>query len=253
MNYREVVIFDVSGEYGHFRKFNTTTSPLTYSIPTPSAIYGLLGAILGIERESSVNNIAKGKHNLRELFSPKNVSLAIRPMTKIKKVRIGFNLLDTGSPQSFFNITNRTQIEYEILKDPKFRVYLFWEHSLKEELIERLQNKNFYFTPYLGISQMTADIIFIKKEKAKPIETSCNYNEFITAINLSEIESKTPIDVEEIKDKIFQVETLPIEMGIDRKISRYGEILVEANANSVKAMPNQKSFFVKEEGNIQLL
>ena len=42
-------------------------------------------------------------------------------------------------------------------------------------------------------------------------------------------------------------------MGIDRKISRYGEILVETNADSVEAMPNQKSFFVKEEGNIQLL
>ena len=161
-----------------------------------------MGAVLGIERESSVNNIAKGKHHLRELFSPKNVSLAIRPMTKIKKVRIGFNLLDTK--KSFFNIDTRTQIEYEILKDPKFRVYLFWEHSLKEELIERLQNKNFYFTPYLGISQMTADIIFIKKEKAKPIENTYGYNEFITAINLSEIESKTPIDVEEIKIKFFR-------------------------------------------------
>jgi hypothetical protein len=42
-------------------------------------------------------------------------------------------------------------------------------------------------------------------------------------------------------------------MQIDRKIKRYGEILVEMNGNSVKAIPNKKSFFIKDEGNIQFL
>ena len=112
---KTALIFDIFGEYGHFRKFNTTTSPLTYSIPTPSSIFGLLGAILGIEREDSHNKIGEKKEHLREVFSSKNAAVAVRPLSEIKKVNIGFNLLDTGSYQSFFNVTNRTQIEYEIL------------------------------------------------------------------------------------------------------------------------------------------
>jgi CRISPR-associated protein Cas5h len=250
---KTTLIFDISGEYGHFRKFNTTTSPLTYSIPTPSAIFGLLGAVLGIEREDSHNKIRKGNEHLREVFSNDNAAVAVQPLTEIKKVNIGFNLLDTGSYQSFFNITNRTQIEYEILKDPKFRIFLNWEHPLKEELKKRLQTKKFHFNPYLGISQMTADINFIAEKKMTEISNK-NYEVFNTAINLSEIKSKEPpIDIDYIKDRVFQVETFPLDMQIDRKIKRYGEILVEMNGNSVKAIPNKKSFFIKDEGNIQFL
>lgn len=250
---KTALIFDVSGEYGHFRKFNTTTSPLTYSIPTPSAIFGILGAILGIEREDSNNKIREGEEHLREIFSAENAAVAIKPLSEIKKVNIGFNLLDTGSYQTFFNITNRTQIEYEILKDPNFRIYLNWEHPLKMELGERLKNKRFHFNPYLGISQMTASIDYID-EKKLTILSEKDYVDFDTAINLSEIQSeKAPIAVDFIKDRVFQVETFPLDMQIDRKINRYGEILIEMNGDNIRAMPNQKSFSVENEGNIQFL
>ncbi|MDT0645711.1 type I-B CRISPR-associated protein Cas5b [Zunongwangia sp. F260] len=250
---KTVLIFDVSGEYGHFRKFNTTTSPLTYSIPTPSAIFGLLGAVLGIEREDSHNKIREGTEHLREVFSSKNALVAVRPLSEIKKVNIGFNLLDTGSYQSFFNVTNRTQIEYELLKDPKFRIYLSWDHHLKSELTERLQNKRFHFNPYLGISQMTANVEFIGEKELIEISEK-DYIDFNTAINLSEIQSeKTSIDVDFIKERVFQVETFPLDMQIDRIIRRYGEILVEMNGDSVRAMPNKNSFTIKNEGNIQFL
>jgi CRISPR-associated protein Cas5h len=250
---KTTLIFDISGEYGHFRKFNTTTSPLTYSIPTPSAIFGLLGAILGIEREDSHNKIREGNEHLREVFTTENAAVAIKPISEIKKVNIGFNLLDTGSYQSFFNITNRTQIEYEILKDPKFRIYLNWEHPFKNELSERLKNKRFHFNPYLGISQMTANVMYVGEKKLIELSGK-DYVDFDTAINLSEIESeKAPIDVAFIKDRVFQVETFPLDMQIDRKIKRYGEILVEMNGDNIRAIPNQKSFSIENEGNIQFL
>ena len=250
---KTALIFDISGEYGHFRKFNTTTSPLTYSIPTPSAVYGLLGAVLGIEREDSHNKIREKKEHLREVFSSKNASIAIKPVSEIKKVNIGFNLLDTGSYQSFFNVTNRTQIEYEILKDPKFRVYLQWSHTLREELIERLENKRFHFNPYLGISQMTADIGFLGEKKL--IEISENdYIDFDSAINLSRIQSeKAPIDINFIRDRVFQVETFPLDMQIDRTIKRYGEIVVEMNGDTIRAIPDKNSFTIENEGNLQFL
>lgn len=250
---KTALIFDIYGEYGHFRKFNTTTSPLTYSIPTPSAIYGLLGAVLGIEREDSHNKIREKKEHLREVFSSENTVVAVRVLSEIKKVNIGFNLLDTGSYQSFFNITNRTQIEYELLKDPKFRIYLSWDHLLKDELTERLKNKRFHFNPYLGISQMTSNIEFVAEKELIEISET-DYIEFNTAINISEVQpEKAPIDIDFIKERTFQVETFPLDMHIDRTIKRYGEILVEMNGDSVKALPNKKSYTIENEGNIQFL
>lgn len=253
MNSKKTIIFDVYGEYGHFRKFNTTTSPLTYSIPTPSAIYGLLGAVLGIEREDSHNRVKKGSPHLREVFSDKNALIAVKPLSEIKKVNIGFNLLDTGSYQSFFNVTNRTQIEYEILKDPKFRIYLDWNHPLKSELIERLKDKRFYFTPYLGLSQMTANVNYVGEKELNQI-TENGYIDFFSAINLSEIKSENNlIDIEYIKNRVFQVETFPLVMQNDRIIECYGEVLIEMNGDSVRALPNEKSYSIEGEGNIQFL
>jgi CRISPR-associated Cas5-like protein len=46
-----VLVFEVWGEYGHFRKHYTTTSPLTFSIPSRTALTGLLGAIIGLSKE----------------------------------------------------------------------------------------------------------------------------------------------------------------------------------------------------------
>ena len=40
-----VLVFDIWGDFAHFRRFETTTSPLTYPFPTGSAIAGYLAAI----------------------------------------------------------------------------------------------------------------------------------------------------------------------------------------------------------------
>lgn len=259
MNFKTALIFDVYGEYGHFRKFNTTTSPLTYSIPTPSAIFGLLGAVIGIEREDSHNKVREGCPHLREIFSVNNASIAVKPLSEIKKVNIGFNLLNTKSDNAYFNIEKkknehgRTQIEYEILKDPKFRIYLVWSHPLRNELTERLKSKRYFFNPYLGLSQMTANINYVGEKELIQISEN-DYIDFHSAINLSEIKSKrNPIELEFIKERVFQVETFPIEMQINRTIERYGEVLIEMNGDSVRALPNNNSFSIEGEGNIQFL
>ena len=253
MNSKSFIIFNVSAEFGHFRKFNTTTSPLSYSIPTPTAITGLIGAILGIEREDDKKKVKQGNEPLRLAFSPENTRVGIRVLAKVNKVNIGFNLLDTGSPQSFFNITSRTQIEYELLKNPVYRVYLDWKHPRRSELIDRLMNKKFHFNPYLGLSQFTADVTWVGEKPGERIK-SHHYIPFHSAINLSLLDDKeTPLNFEMMKTQQIQVETLPIEMKPNRIITRYGEVLVETTGNSVLSKVGNESYAIENEGNIQLL
>jgi len=37
----ETLVFDVKGDLGHFRKFYTTSSPLTFSFPPPPTVRGI--------------------------------------------------------------------------------------------------------------------------------------------------------------------------------------------------------------------
>ena len=91
MNYKELLIFDITGEYGHFRKYNTTTSPLTYSVPTRTAIAGMLGAILGMERETRDGRYAEDIVPVQEFFSKEKCGVAVQVISPVKKENIGFN------------------------------------------------------------------------------------------------------------------------------------------------------------------
>ena len=253
MNSESFLIFDISGEYGHFRKFNTTTSPLTYGIPTPTAVIGMLGAVLGIEREDDKGKVNPEQTALRENFSADRTDLAIRVLNPVNKVNVGFNLLATKSPQTFFNVVNRTQIEYELLKNPGYRIYLRWDHPRREELTDRLREKRFHFTPYLGTSQFTADMTWQGEKKGELIQQE-GFVSFHSAVNLTRLrEVSNPVDINRINALSIQVETLPLTMRPNRIIERYGEVLVETTGQAVPTLVNDQSYAIEDEGNIQIL
>lgn len=252
MESHKLLVFNISGEYGHFRKFNTTSSPLTYSIPTRTALAGILGAILGIERETATNVFAEGVTPVNEIFGPENADFAIQILKPVKKSNIGFNLLDTGkSPSSFFNIQNRTQIEFELLKNPSFRI--FFRHSdtaIFRELSERIKSRNHHFTPYLGLSQFTAFIEFIREGNAISMATSDEYTKIHTAVNLSKLQRDNPIKFES-QHHFYSTDTLPMVMRRDRVITEYAEILIEKTCQSI--LVNTPNYWRTALGNILYL
>ncbi len=224
---KKVLVFDISSEYGHFRKFNTTSSPLTYAIPTRPAIVGLLGAILGVEREIAPNIYRDGIIPVATLFDKKKSDIAVQILHPVKKVNIGFNLLKTKEPASFFNIKNRTQIEFELLKEPKFRVFVtHQDKTLFNNLCERIKKVNHYFTPYLGLAQFTATIHFKDLTDCVLKENNTDYILVHTAVSLKYLDAENPIDFQ--KGNAFVVaDTLPIAMQKDRVVTEYAEVLVE--------------------------
>ncbi|MEM3334056.1 MAG: CRISPR-associated protein Cas5, partial [Thermoplasmata archaeon] len=108
----KVLVFDIWGDYAHFRKIETTTSPLTYFIPTRTALSGIISAILGLERDSYY-----------ELFFPENAQLAVRVLKSLKKVRININLIKTDEGFYLWDIRNnpRSPTPFEFVKDPNYR------------------------------------------------------------------------------------------------------------------------------------
>lgn len=234
MHCNELLIFDVSSEYGHFRKFNTTSSPLTYSIPTRTAIVGLIAAIIGIEREISPGKFREGNVGPLTLLSKDKADIAVQLLSAVKKVSIGFNLLDTEKQaSSFFNIKQRTQIEYELLKNPCFRLFVrIHDSAIFKDLIDRVRENRTHFSPYMGLAQFTASISY---KALSPTEraTSGSYEEVVTAINLSRADENDPIRFNYNKNFRYNSDTMPVEMLANRVVTEFAEVIIEADGKPI--------------------
>ncbi|MCK4664334.1 MAG: type I-B CRISPR-associated protein Cas5 [Bacteroidales bacterium] len=253
MNYKEILIFDISSEYGHFRKYNTTTSPLTYSIPTRTAIAGVLGAILGMEREISIGVYPEGVIPVQEFFSKQNSDIAIQIINPVKKENVGINLINTKT--SFCDLTKagRTQIEFELLKDLKFRIFVSLNNDINvfNDLTERIRRKKHHFSPYLGLAQFTATIEFVDKKQAKLLENlTQKYIEIITAVNLSKINDENPIEFD--YSAMYSANNMPVEMNRNREIQEYSEVIIEKNGQPIKAKIDNY-YNIEKYGNILFL
>ena len=234
MPFDSVLVFDIESEYGHFRKFNTTTSPLTYSIPTRPAIAGLLGAILGVEREMAAGKFREGAATVADLFAKEKAGMAVQILSPVNKVNIAFNLLDTEkTASSFFNVKQRTQIEFELLKHPRFRVFAsFTDPKIFDELADRLQRNQSHFSPYLGLSQFTAITRFEAVATVRSLETT-ESTPVITAINLNQADREDPVQFNRSIDFKYTADTMPVAMQKDRVVTEYAEVIMETNGNPV--------------------
>ena len=252
MNFKELLIFDIRGEYGHFRKYNTTTSPLTYSIPTRTAIAGILGAILGMERELSEGVYPEGVKPVQEFFSKERSDMAVQIMRPVKKENIGFNLINTKNWNTYYTIPiGRTQIEFELVKDLYYRIYLSMADETKfEELSERIENKRHHFTPYLGLAQFTAQVDFVKRTTATEVASNGEFIEIVTAVNMTKLQGEQPVEFQ--REFFYSANNMPIAMNRDREVLEYSEVLIEKNGNPLRVRVSDY-YTVGGEGNILFL
>jgi CRISPR-associated protein Cas5h len=225
-----ILVFNIWSDFAHFRRFETTTSPLTYPFPTGTAIAGLLAAMAGLPRDSYYL-----------LFNRNNVEYSIRILNPVKKIVIPTNIVKTDETKSFsyknlkiqyFNQDVKAPTPYEFVKDPKYRIYVRFKNSTLKELYEKLkrllENHQTIYTPYLGITEMIANFEFIGDFLATPILIK---DETIELHSVARIDS-IKILLEE--GKRYGRETIPLFMDSDRKILEYCNVVYEVNGNPIK-------------------
>lgn len=253
MNYKEILIFDISSEFGHFRKYNTTTSPLSYSIPTRTAVAGILGAILGMEREMADGIYPVGAIPVQEFFSKANSDIAVQILKPVKKENVAMNLINTKT--SFYDLSRagRTQIEFELVKNVKYRIFFALNNNqlVFNELAERIKTKNHHFSPYLGLAQFTATVDYVDIKQAEVRENKEeSFVDIITAVNLSKTIGEQPVEFD--YSAMYSANNMPIEMDRNREIQEFSEVLIEKNGLLVKA--KVKDYYkIENYGNILFL
>lgn len=210
---KRVLGFKLWGDYGHFKKYYTTTSPLTFEFPPPTSIIGIVSAIIGLDKEQY----------LKQFLKPSNYHLAIRIINPVNKVRWTQNLIDTK--RHFWKIHNRTQIRTEFLKGPCFKIY--FSHNdieIYDRLKENLAGHKSYYTVSLGLSELLADFEYCGEHTISPL-TDQKQQIVHSVIPCSALHDDTSIEFENGKE-IFKI-NYPVEMSPDRVVTRREDVLFE--------------------------
>jgi len=238
-----VVVFDIWGELAHFRKFFTTSSPLTFSFPPPPTVRGIVGAILGLSKNNYIGITNR-------------LSVGISLLSPVKKIRFGLNFIFTkGSGGKFeptlfrdkkgdSSKTLRTQVQAEFLKDVKYRIYLVGDDELLDSLMKYLPYHKTEYTLSLGLSECLADFKFIGEFEAEHLEETNSVRSVIPTSNIENLNLETLMKL--VKERV------PVSMNIDRAVLEYENILLEATGKEMKGS-FKNVFRIKELGeNIHL-
>jgi len=229
MNSR-ILTFDIWGNLGHFKKPYTTTSPLSFAFPPRPTIAGMISAIIGLDKTEYADH-----------FMKKDANIGLRIISPVKKIRISQNLIDTKRAILFSRIRQRTQIRFEYVKEPGYRIYFqHIDHHLYQRLKTCLQNHESVYTVSLGLSELLANF------------------KFIGEFDLREVENKKPVLLNSVlpiqlsadftieTGKAYFSEDMPLEMNNQRIVTQFGKVFYERDGKPVKAMPDK--YFRIENG-----
>jgi len=225
---RRVIVFNIFGDYAHFKKYFTTSSPLSFTFPPPPTIAGILGAICGVDKDSYL-----------EVFSHDRCRVAVSIKKPVKKVRMGINHINTKNnfwiPVKKKNHEPRTQVRFELIKQPFYRIYVAHkDEEISKKLEKNLREHKSEFTVSLGLSELLADFEFCGSylyEELKPDEAMS----ISTVIPIEAIQ-KDGIEIE--RGRMYLKDRIPVVMGKDREVMDYKDIVFEANAKQIKSKLN---------------
>ena len=125
----DVLIFDLKGSLGHFRRPDTTATHATYPFITRTALRGILGAILGLEE-----------------FVHEGAFTGVRLMAPVRKSIQRLSMLGKGFLGNGPEFNRPTTIE--LLVAPHYRVY--YTGPYLEDLARSIEQRHSVYHTYLG-------------------------------------------------------------------------------------------------------
>lgn len=159
----------VAGRWAQFRKPETNNNPLTHDFITKTAFIGLIGAVLGKDRQTE----------MRPLFPQlcNDLRYGVRVNEVVKKESWGFTLRSASSYFGIFErrnikelVDNRAPKQMEFLRDPDFTVTLALWNDASAEIFDSfchaMREGEAHFTPVLGLHNCPAELEYLAEGEA---------------------------------------------------------------------------------------
>jgi CRISPR-associated protein Cas5 subtype I-B len=156
------VKFQVTGNWAHFKKPETNNNPLSHDFITKTALLGIIGAVLGIERKP-----------MKEVFPllSDNFKYGVCINNAVQKQSWGFTLRslteiidkDTKRP-------SKAPKQMEFIKNPDYEIIVGLverpdkeAEKLFDEYVGALKNDKAHYTPVLGLHNCPAELYFLSE------------------------------------------------------------------------------------------
>ncbi len=235
-----ILIFDIWGDYGHFKKIYATTSAVSYAIPPKTSLYGYMGAILGLSKTDNAYLTA---------FAEKQCRLGISVLNPIAMKRIGTNLRPNLNRTSENPKPTLTEYVYQ----PKYRIYVSHDNpSLYSELRAALKAHRSVFTPSLGLASLVSNFEWIGEvttdrihpTEVKPIH-SVIPRKFLVELDVLALQND---EFELVEQSLYAV-----EMNTEREVTERDDILLNrkgAKGNPIPALVTE--YYTINDANVIL-
>jgi len=225
-----VLVFDIEGDMALFRKPYTTTSMVSYPFPPPTAVAGMLGAIVGINHEASQN--AK---NARYWDKMKGVQIGIAMQSPLRWINTAVNLMKLKTLNE--KMTEHIQVKHQLVKKPRYRIYVKGG-EIYSELKHRLEREEFIYTPCLGAAYALATITYLGEYEAVAADPAAGFNTIVPAYEGLELDIVRSVSV-------FS-EQVPVQLTNSRRLSH--TILVYYTPPNKEEKP---VLYVRNQGELQ--
>lgn len=227
---RYFVVFEVESDMAHFRRPYAITTALTFPAPPRTALCGLVGAILGMPKNESL-----------ESFRDSQAVFGVELLSSLRTGHVSINLLDTkGTPtvqgiQTFRpkSVNPHTIMRYEILREPRYRIW-FSHPELGPKLADALNAGTTHYTPCLGLAWMIAWFgDAVRTASAEEIRGKSEPRDFVSPIRTADLQ-----DIRWDENAVYQRIRMPAEMLPSRQVERYEEYLLETTGLRITASLN---------------
>ncbi|MBI5014902.1 MAG: CRISPR-associated protein Cas5 [Deltaproteobacteria bacterium] len=167
----DVLSFRWHAKYGHFLKAEANRNALTYPVPPRTAVLGLVAAIIGLEKDQLALDLAGTLVSVAGAVPRKfwhKVKLRKDPPAplpwEVRRNQKG----GEGAPEK------AALVPQEWLLQPEFVVSVALPEKPERfaELVERVRDRRWHFSPCMGLSEFLADVEFLGVEEGQKLPKS---------------------------------------------------------------------------------
>ncbi len=224
-------VFEISAPIGMFRTSYTTTSSVSYPFPPPTAVAGMIGAILGIDHGAS-----KDGTSAMYWTQMKGTLIAIQIMNQVKFMRAGINFWNTKTGK----LNERTQIKHIFLKNPRFRIFV--QGELEDRLDHALKTGTTHYTLYMGVAYAPVQWQYVGRFKSIPAHSETSIHSVIP------ISGPIP-NIDMRKTKSLNQTLIPFQMNETRKLLSTCQVLYRQEQGPIILTRPQNGWIQKVAGN----
>lgn len=230
----QVLSLHFKGKMGHFRKYYSNSSSLSFFIPPRTTIIGILAGLLGYERDTYYKD-----------FSLDNCSISLKCQSPIKKINQKMNYLMIKSQNDFNGSKenhSQTSVELVIPQDIRngwldYEIFIYHKNDILLEKLKNITSSDgpVYFSKGISMALGTAfNLGWIEYGGIfEGVEMHDVKADICSIMNVSNVKE---IVFENAQNNYFMIkERLPIEFDENRSLTDNGlkEFLIELNGKNV--------------------